>query len=357
MMMIMLWFYYKYWLFTVFVVATIVVSIQSKLDIVNVNDSGDADAVIDVDNENDNDGEYDDGYSINTIYGKTSTIVFNPTGLLQYQLVFFAKNSEQGGEVKEGIDDISFNLIQSDTSSCSIDSGNDDTAFALWGSSIALSKYMLDIMPHQEMESDNSINSNNNKNLIHQFQGKQILELGCGGFAVPSLLGACYAGAKRVIATDYLSSILDHVQYHVAMNPCIRSTSSPMIETYHIDWEDIDSQMKLIEEYDINQSDVILAADVIYGISLVQPLVDTIERMLSLKRDSLLIIAIKDGRYGVQEFRQIIKRNFVETRIESFDNSFLPPIPKEIENNILLRNRYYGNFTIYTYRWKEHRLQ
>jgi len=206
------------------------------------------------------------------------------------------------------------------------------------------------------VESDNDINSNNNKNLIHQFQGKQILELGCGGAAVPSLMTACYLGAKRVIATDYLSSTLDHVQYHVAMNPCIRSTSSPIIETYQIDWEDIDSQKKLNEEYDINQSDVILAADVIYGIPLVQPLVDTIERMLSLKRDSRLIIAIKDGRYGVQEFRQMIKGNFVETRIESFDNSFLPPIPTGIENNILLRDRYYGNFTIYTYRWKEHRL-
>ncbi|OEU17645.1 hypothetical protein FRACYDRAFT_238070 [Fragilariopsis cylindrus CCMP1102] len=311
--------------------------------------------------------------------------------MTRYQLVFPKTNNNHKGtssETEEDHEAISLNLFKSDSSSCSISSGNDGTASALWGSSVVLSKYIImmndDYYYHDNVDQERNDKHNNYKNknknnknmdidIIDniQFQGKTIMELGCGGSAVPSLLSSCYLGAKRVIATDFHSLTLDHVQYHVTMNPCTNTNNNnnddlrpppsppPIIETYKIDWEDTDNQNILIDTYDLNQSDIILAADVIYDTTLVQPLVNTISRMLSRCRDSRVIIAMKNGRTGISEFRTLMtKEYFTEIRsIDVFDNSsFLPPIPIILENDIIARGRYYGNFTIHIYQWKESKI-
>jgi predicted nicotinamide N-methyase len=376
---------YNYLLLIVFIV-TAVVSIQSKIEI--------AFDIDDVDNN-------DDEHAVKTTTTTTTSSVllhvpvFNPIGMTQYQLVFPSNTNNLGttaaaasaaaaasSEEEEDHDAISLNLLKSDSSFCSISSGNDDTASALWGSSVVLSKYiiMMNYNYYHDLDQEQNQSTNNNNNSKNmdmdidmdidmdniQFQGKTVMELGCGGSAVPSLLSSCYLGARRVVATDFHSITLDHVQYHVTMNPCtstnnnnnyyyVRPPPPPIIETYKIDWEDIDNQNILIDTYDLNQSDIILAADVIYGTTLVQPLVDTISRMLSRSRDSRLIIAMKNGRTGISEFRTLMtNENFNEIHsIDLFDNSFLPPIPITLENDIIARDRYYGNFTIYIYQWKE----
>jgi predicted nicotinamide N-methyase len=367
---------YNYLLLIVFIIATTVVSMQSKIDI-----------AVDIDDVDNNDDEHAE-HAVKTA-SFHNVPVFNPIGMTQYRLVFPSNNSKRTAaaaaeeEEEEDHDYISLNLLKSDSSFyCSISSGNDDTASALWGSSVVLSKYIIMANDYYHDSTDQNRNriNNNNKNWDIdmdniQFQGKTVMELGCGGSAVPSLLSSCYLGAKRVIATDFHSLTLDQVQYHVTMNPCTTSTNNnnnnnnnndvrppppPMIETYKIDWEDINGQNILIDEYDLNQSDIILAADVIYGIALVQPLVDTISRMLFRSRDSRLIIAMKNGRSGISEFRTLMTKggNFNEIRsIDLFDNSFLPPIPITLENDIISRDRYYGNFTIYIYQWKETKIK
>ena len=131
---------YNYLLLIVFIV-TAVASIQSKI--------GTAVDIDDVDNNDDDDDDDDGDYSmlntnnsIKTTTATTATLswhhipVFNPIGMTRYQLVFPKANNNHKGtsssETEEDHETISLNLFKSDSSFCSISSGNDGTASALW---------------------------------------------------------------------------------------------------------------------------------------------------------------------------------------------------------------------------------
>ena len=107
---------------------------------------------------------------------------------------------------------------------------SDETGCVIWGAAVGLARHLTPAM----------------------VQGKRTLELGCGGGA-PSLV-ACHYGATRVVATDFGASALSRMGQHAIRNDC------PDLEVYHIDWENLPS-----DNVDFYVSDVILAADVIYG--------------------------------------------------------------------------------------------
>jgi predicted nicotinamide N-methyase len=208
-------------------------------------------------------------------------------------------------------DDISLSLLQADSAVCEI--GVDDTGMLLWGASVTLSQWL--IRYHPEIVRD-----------------KTVMELGCGG-AVPSMV-SYHLGASRVLSTDFRQATLDHVRYHADQNKC-------SLDVELVDWEDAERIPSL-------RPDVILAADVIYGVALVPPLVKTIEKYLS--PDGILVIATRDGRGGISEFRQLMKETFVEVVSGSYNETYLPEMPKELFNVELSRGRWIGNHSIYTYR-------
>jgi 2-polyprenyl-3-methyl-5-hydroxy-6-metoxy-1,4-benzoquinol methylase len=260
--------------------------------------------------------------------------IFNPIEMKRYQLIFETMERKH----------ISLSLLQSDSAFCS--TGNDDTGLVLWGPSVALSQFLL--LHADAAKNPNAHHYDTTINPVPlNIQGKTVMELGCGG-AIPSLIVAGHLGPARVIATDFRTATLEHVQYHANTN----KIKLP-IETYQVDWEDGSSQDNLMQY--TGQPDILLAADVIYGLALVSPLVQTIQRYLPRHMDARLILTTRDGREGVKEFQHLMTRSFDEIQSEKHHpgDSFLPPIPEALKDDIFSRERYFGNFTTHVYRWKD----
>lgn len=260
-------------------------------------------------------------------HGAARTAI-NPIGMKSYMLTFPDSN-------------LSLRLLQS--YSAFDESGKDDTGLVLWGASVALSQFLL-------------IDREDNKIIP---MGSTVMELGCGS-AVPSLVVACVSDASRAIATDYRSATLAHVQYHAAMNqncPISRLSETGeravLIETYRVDWEDGTSQERLIQQH-TGYPDVILAADVIYGVELVPALVETVKRFLP--RHGRLILATRDGRLGIPEFLDLLTTDFHQRNVESYrEDGHMPPIPEALQDDVHSVGRYRGNHSIYVYEWKQER--
>lgn len=231
-------------------------------------------------------------------------ITFSPIGMQEFTIHFNKKN-------------ITMTLVQTRSAHCN--TGADDTGLALWGPSVTLSQYL--ISHHPEM-----------------VRNKRVMEIGCG-LALPSLV-AYKLGASHVVSTDFRQATLDHVRYHSDQNRC-------QLDVLQIDWEQSEKKMTDLEP------DIILAADVVYGLALVPALVRTIERYLPSY--ATLIICMKDGREGIDEFRYLMKQNFDEIFFESNENEMLllPEMPPEIENDVFSRGRWGGNHSIYTYQWQK----
>ncbi len=209
---------------------------------------------------------------------------------------------------------MSIDILESSTSFCS--TGADDTGLVVWGPSIALSQYLIH---HPETIS-----------------GKRVMELGCGA-ALPSMI-SYRLGAFEVVASDFRRQTLEQVQYHAQVNDC-------SVHTELLDWE---NPLTLA---DVNP-DIVLAADVLYGLALVHPLVKTIEHILP--KHASLLIATRDGRIGIPEFRQMMSVNFHEVEILiSVDATYLPEIPKIIADDPLSRDRWAGSYSIFAYHWRE----
>ena len=210
-------------------------------------------------------------------------------------------------------DNLSLEVFETHSSFCS--SGADDTGLVVWGASVALSQYLI---AHPET-----------------VYGKRVLELGCGS-ALPSMISHLL-GAVENVATDFRIQTLWQVLFQSKMNDC-------SLHVELLDWENPSTMADL-------QPDLVLAADVVYGLSHVDPLVKTIEQVLP--RNASLLIATRDGRLGIPEFRRMMSRNFEERiLVSSVESKDLPPLPSSISDDPLARDRWSGTFSIYIYRWK-----
>lgn len=227
---------------------------------------------------------------------------FNPIGMEEVTINFHEHTS--------------FSILQASSAFCLSDIGADYTGLMIWGPSVALSQYLL--QKHR-----------------NNFKGKRVLELGCGA-ALPSMM-AYRLGATEVVASDFHLQTLEHALYHANLNRC-------KIHVEHIDWENT-------ETIPMFEPDIVLAADVIYGIALVPALIETIEKVLP--KSSILIVATRDGREGIPEFRELMKTNFLESQAEqSVDRTYLPPMPREFARDPISRERWIGRHSIYIYRWR-----
>ena len=177
---------------------------------------------------------------------------------------------------------------------------SDETGSVIWGAAVGLARHLTPAMVH----------------------GKRILELGCGGGA-PSLV-ACHYGATRVVATDFGASALSRMAQHALRNGC------PDLEVYYIDWDNLPT-----ENVDFYVSDVILAADVIYGNINVTAFGKTID--LFLAPGGTVYFCSRNGRQGVGDVLQFLtKSGFVEKTRKAYHG----------EDN---QARWRGNHTIYVF--------
>ena len=150
----------------------------------------------------------------------------------------------------------------------------DITGGVLWGAGVCLSRWLTE----------------------EQVKDKFVLELGCGGGA-PSMVASKY-NAKHVVSSDFEMTTLQHMDLHIQLNNCQQN-----MEVRKLDWDYLD-------ENDDYQADVIMASDIIYGVSKVHALVQTIDKYLS--PDGAVFIATRDGRPGMDEFKEMMKTLFVE---------------------------------------------
>jgi hypothetical protein len=89
---------------------------------------------------------------------------------------------------------------------------------------------------------------------------------------------------------------------------------------------------------------------------LVPALFQTVKRFLP--RHGRLILATRDGRLGIHEFRTLMRSDFEQIHFEShgiMDDvpSFMPPIPTALEGDVHSVGRYFGNHSIYVYEWRQ----
>ena len=281
------------------------------------------------------------------------------------------------------------------------DSGADDTGLVLWGASVTLSQFLISehvryFVEESKVSSNGCLPSEQDRRHGQKYclesrplvpvHGRTVLELGCG-IALPSLV-ACRLGSTRVIASDFREATLAHVLYQAGQNNC----RSAYFEVASLDWEShlIDHRKDTMQSFStesdrstlstitsgdtINENeatgfevDVIVAADVIYGLSLVPAIVATIDAHLRKLDNNItddassppsvpppqVVVATRDGRRGITEFRKLITSppyNFVEVFAQSYDNQHdAPTIPMNLQQDELSSSRWNGNHSIYIY--------
>jgi predicted nicotinamide N-methyase len=233
----------------------------------------------------------DDDTGTGTIAVHQSSLFRNlPMSLLELELVIHS--------------DLTLTMLQAPTAFDGV--GSDITGGVLWGAGICLARWLTRAHVHD----------------------KNVLELGCGGGA-PSMVASKY-GARHVLATDFEVTTLQHMDRHIQLNDCQSN-----MELRRLDWESLDDS----DEY---RADVILASDIVYGVGKLTALVNTIDTYLS--PDGSLFLATRDGRLGVDEFRQQMTTLFVEVET-------IPCDPAHLDAQSL--GRWVGSHSIHVFRRKE----
>ena len=179
----------------------------------------------------------------------------------------------------------------------------DDTGMVVWGASVCLGRYLAqEVLPSLFLQRQQDT-----------VKPITILELGCGGSAIPSLTSCRYSdrffnnttangkndasaavdsSSLRIIATDQTEKTLQHLGRVAALNQCSR------LERYTLQWGD-DQETDDGPLHNV-QADLIVASDMIYSHATVPLLVQTIQRYLA--PHGTAYIAVREGRPGVYAF-------------------------------------------------------
>lgn len=121
------------------------------------------------------------------------------------------------------------------------------------------------------------------------FAQKNVIELGCG----PGLVGIAIAlatTATRVVLTDLDRTVLDVAHENVQLN-CTNRRSERTGTCYSVerlDWSDIDAEASRL----LNESDVIVASDVVYDPELVPLLVNVLESGLAGRPKTTAVLSL-----------------------------------------------------------------
>ena len=229
--------------------------------------------------------------------------------------LFGEENVENGGAISEIVQTssaelelvihpaLTLTMLQAPTAFNGV--GIDSTGGVLWGAGVCLARWLKE----------------------EQVRDKYVLELGCGGGA-PSMVASKY-NATHVLSTDFEISTLERMDLHIKLNNCQQN-----MELRKLDWQDLD----VSDDY---QADVILASDIIYGVSKLSDLVNTVDKYLAPV--GTLFLATRDGRQGIAEFRQMMSNQFVEAEMIPCDASQL---------NAQVMGRWFGSHTIHVFQRK-----
>ncbi|CAG7729966.1 unnamed protein product [Allacma fusca] len=177
----------------------------------------------------------------------------------------------------------------------------------------------------------------------HYFQGKSILELGCGFHALPGLSIAKFCQAREVVLTDGDPKNCAEVLKSLALNDLKTKTTSVLL----LRWEEC-NYPKLESKFD-----TIVAADIVYYASTFHVLIDVISKLL--KPGGELILFNPSRVSKLSEFLTIAEdsQQFSDiTMYEDYDN-FVTTIVDKIKSEnpcyvpewhypcqVILRNKY-----------------
>lgn len=276
--------------------------------------------------------------------------------------------------------------------------GDDTTGNVLWGSSICLAHYIL-----STLDLSLFIDSNNNESSSSSASSAlRILELGCGSCALPSLAITKVLTTNNnnslqstIISTDFNVDALNCVQYNQYINgfnndDLINDNVSSTINitatsntcntvnlykpTLHVEVQKLDWLNPQLYYQNNNKEpiDIILAADIIYGISFIPAIVRTIQYLFQYNdttiikdKNQLLLIATKDGRRGINEFHLLMKQQVSELKLINKIHMTSDQLKECIDITTIIDNvnddrnndcdnthneRWLGTYTIYVYK-------
>eukprot|EP01102_Stenamoeba_stenopodia_P019531 TRINITY_DN7409_c0_g1_i2.p1 TRINITY_DN7409_c0_g1~~TRINITY_DN7409_c0_g1_i2.p1 ORF type:complete len:395 (+),score=76.01 TRINITY_DN7409_c0_g1_i2:208-1392(+) len=110
------------------------------------------------------------------------------------------------------------------------------------------------------------------------FDNKRCLELG-SGVGLSGIALSLFAKPTSVVFTDYSDPVLDNIEANLLINDLCERTNLP-IYVCDLDWEEVKTEEDLDRFGDV---DVLIAADVVYDVSVVQHLARVIRLFLSKK--------------------------------------------------------------------------
>ncbi|CAB9520113.1 Putative methyltransferase [Seminavis robusta] len=240
--------------------------------------------------------------------------------------------------------DLTLQLLQASSAFQGVE--HDVTGTVVWGASVCLARFLA-------------------KKTGSILRNKISLELGCG-CGLPSLVASKKGVSKRVIATDLEPATLEQLDSVAKLN----GLQEDLLELFQLDWKDSydssdgnnDVGLRMLEDDEkLLQADVILASDVIYHNSMVDPFVQTIDKYLDSTGRAFL--ALRNTRQGVATLWQkaMPEKGFELVESVSCDaylaggseasDAEATTVPREFQNEAN-RHRWHGDHTIYVFQWK-----
>ena len=133
------------------------------------------------------------------------------------------------------------------------------------------------------------------------FTDSDILELGCGSTALPSLVLGKMGAARSITASDCMDEVLSMVRANISENGL-----DDIVSTRCIDWAEFsaDSQQR---DHRIGQYDAIMFADCVYTKRGAQLLCDCIPSLLREGGAVFSVTPPSDFRVGIDIFEQTMK--------------------------------------------------
>lgn len=168
-----------------------------------------------------------------------------------------------------------------------------------------------------------------------QFCNKNVLELGCGvGLTGMSIISVC--SPKRYIFSDCHPAVLDilceNVKFNFLSNERCKllntfETTSKLklqlkyeqidVKVIDLKWEDIDTHISK----DLSQSDIIIAADILYESSSFDSLTSGLKRLLTSNNYAIFAATIRNED-TISQFLQYLGTLFIVFYVYQLKNEF-----------------------------------
>lgn len=167
--------------------------------------------------------------------------------------------------------------------------------------------------------------------------GKRVVELG-GGIGMTAIVVAGCCGAEQVHCTDYTEATLVNMVHNIEMSqPWIRSvrqcqSTADLVTSGYLEWnecaKDLDNEvvqsMASLEALD--EADVILAADVLYDVEAIKPLVEVMERSLCKPDNCALVASTVRNRATFNTFVEELTKHQISTNTLQVNLNDIPKV-------------------------------